>query len=274
MAGSLLTFVIPVRHQDNAADWGLLTRRLQQTIQSISAQDSPDWRGVVVANEGAELPAMPPNWTVVRVTFAPNPLHEQGNAARETFYDAFRLDKGRRVLSGMMAARDSAYFMVADDDDFVSCRLASYVGANEGAIGWQITDGYIWEEGAGMVFLHEDFARICGTSHIIRNDIYELPERFADASEDYMRFMFGSHVALPARLKQAGTPLPALPFPGAVYRIGHAGAHSQSAGLMAQIFSRENKSRTWLQSVLRLARIRPLTSSLRREFFAAPTGPH
>lgn len=274
MAGSLLTFVIPVRHQDNAADWGLLTQRLQQTIQSISAQDSSDWRGIVVANEGADLPAMPPNWEVVRVSFAPNPMHEQGSAAKETFYDAFRLDKGRRVLSGMMAARDSAYFMIVDDDDFVCRRLASYVGANKGQMGWQITDGYIWEEGAGIVFLHEDFSRICGTSHIIRNDIYELPEDFADASEEYMKFMFGSHVALPTKLKEAGTPLPVLPFPGAVYRIGHAGAHSKSAGLMAQIFSRENRSRTWLQSVLRLSRVRPLTRSLRREFFGATAGPH
>jgi hypothetical protein len=216
---------------------------------------------------------MPPNWEVVRVTFAPNALHEQGSAPKEKFYDAFRLDKGRRVLSGMMAMRDSAYFMIVDDDDFVSRRLASYVGANQGEIGWQITDGYIWEEGANIVFLHEDFSRICGTSHIIRNDIYDLPENFGDASEDYMKFMFGSHVALPAKLKEAGTPLPALPFPGAVYRIGHAGAHSKSAGLMAQIFSRENKSRTWLQSVRRLSRIRPLTRSLRHEFFGASVAP-
>lgn len=268
MTGSLLTFVIPVRHQDNAADWGLLTQRLRQTIQSVSAQDSPGWRGVVVANEGADLPAMPPNWDVVRVTFPPNQLHEKGSVDKETFYDAFRLDKGRRVLSGMMAARDSAYFMIVDDDDFVSRRLTRHVGANKGQIGWQISAGYIWEDGANVVFLHDDFARICGTSHIIRSDIYDLPESFADASQEYIKSMLGSHVFLPDKLRQAGTPLPALPFPGAVYRIGHAGAHSKSAGLMAQIFSKDN-DRNWLRSVVRLWRIRPLTGSLRNEFFAA-----
>lgn len=268
MTGSLLTFVIPVRHQDNAADWGLLTKRLQQTIRSVSAQDSPGWRGVVVANEGADLPAMPPNWDVVRVNFPPNALHERGSVDKETFYDAFRLDKGRRVLSGMMAARDSAYFMIVDDDDFVSHRLTGYVGANKGEIGWQIANGYLWEEGSNIVFLHEEFARICGTSHIIRSDIYNLPDSIADASEDYMKSMFGSHVELPARLEKAGTPLPALPFPGAVYRIGHAGAHSKSTGLLAQIFSKDN-GRNWLKSVVRLWRIRPLTRSLRNEFFGA-----
>lgn len=273
MTGSLLTFVIPVRHQDNAADWGLLRQRLEQTIRSVSAQDATDWRGIVVANEGADLPEMPQNWEVVRVTFAPNPLHEQGSADKETFYDAVRLDKGRRVLSGMMAARDSAYFMIVDDDDFVSRRLAGYVQANKGQIGWHVATGYLWEDGASIVFIHEQFSKICGTSHIIRSDIYDVPQNISGVSQEYIKSVLGSHVALPARLKEAGTPLPALPFPGAVYRIGHAGAHSKSAGLMAQIFSRENRDRNWLQAIARLGRIRPLTRSLRDEFFAASDAP-
>jgi hypothetical protein len=269
MMASLLTFVIPVRHQDNAADWGLLKQRLEQTIRSVSAQDTPGWRGIVVANEGADLPAMPPNWDVVRVTFGPNPLHEQGNADKEAFYDAVRLDKGRRVLSGMLAAGDTGYFMIVDDDDFVSRRLVGHVGANKGQAGWHIGSGYIWEDGSNIALIHEEFSRICGTSHIIRSDLYDLPRNASDASDDYIKSMLGSHVMLPARLNEAGTPLPSLPFPGAVYRIGHAGAHSKSAGLMAQIFSRENHDRNLLQSIMRLWRIRLMTPSLRHEFFGA-----
>ena len=32
---SLVTFIIPVRHQDNARDWGLLKANLTQTVASI-----------------------------------------------------------------------------------------------------------------------------------------------------------------------------------------------------------------------------------------------
>ncbi len=49
----LLTFVIPVRHQDNAPDWARLSANLAQTLASIAAQSHSDWQGVVVANEGA-----------------------------------------------------------------------------------------------------------------------------------------------------------------------------------------------------------------------------
>ncbi len=265
MTGSLLSFIVPVRHQDNAVDWDKLTQRLQQTIGSVSAQDHGDWRGIVVVNEGATLPPMPPNWQVVRVTYPPNPLHEQGHADREAFYEAFRLDKGRRTLSGMMAARDSAYFMVVDDDDFVSRRLAGFVSAHRGGLGWDIRTGYLWD-GGRVVFLHNDFSNLCGTSFIIRSDLLGLPERIEDAKDDYIR-MLGSHGALFDKMRRVGTPLPQLPFAGAVYRIGHAGAHSGSARLMAQIFSKE---RTLLQSLRRLHRLRPLTPWLKAQFFGSP----
>src|SRR5690606_35331807 len=49
----LVTFVIPVRHPDNARDWALLRSSLSQTIASISNQTHDDWRAVIVANTGA-----------------------------------------------------------------------------------------------------------------------------------------------------------------------------------------------------------------------------
>ena len=49
----MLTFIIPVRHQDNARDWTLLKANLSQTAASIAGQTHPGWRALVVANEGA-----------------------------------------------------------------------------------------------------------------------------------------------------------------------------------------------------------------------------
>ena len=101
---TLVTFVIPVRHQDNASDWSLLKANLVQTIASISNQTNDDWRGVIVANEGADLPDLPERFVVERVAFPPNDMHELGKASREDFYDTFRADKGRRVLMGTICA--------------------------------------------------------------------------------------------------------------------------------------------------------------------------
>lgn len=266
---ALLTFIIPVRHQDNAADWGALKQRLAQTVASIAGQSHQDWRGIIVANEGADLPALPPQFSVERVTFPPNVLHDMASADRETVYDAFRLDKGRRVLSGMLAARDSRFFMIVDDDDFVSSNITEYVAAHADANGWKIETGYFWSEGAGFLLQTSDFANLCGTSLIVRSDLYQLPQTFGEANEEFIKSMLGSHVRIGGILAKAGTPLGSLPFPGAVYRIGHSGAHSKSSGLLKTYFLNKSMLRHPRQLLRNIFRVRLLNPALRAEFFGA-----
>jgi exopolysaccharide biosynthesis galactosyltransferase PssJ len=67
------------------------------------------------------------------------------------------------------------YFMVVDDDDLVSNRLAEFVAANHGAHGWYFHDRYLWKDGSRLVYRYSRFSRLCGTSHIIGADLYGLP---------------------------------------------------------------------------------------------------
>ena len=226
----VVTFIIPVRHQDNAKDWPALVSRLRQTVQSIAHQTHASWRGLVVANVGAQLPIMPPGFEVVRVNYPPNPRYELDLTDRESMYDAVRWDKGRRVLAGMLAAGPTGYFMVVDDDDFVSREITAHAAGNFGANGWTIKNGYIWSDGARFAFLHTEFSSFCGTSHVIRSDLYNLPPSLTAANDDYVKSMLGSHVRIESLLAAEGRPLQSLPFPGAIYRVGHAGAHSKSRG--------------------------------------------
>jgi hypothetical protein len=268
---TLMTFIIPVRHQENAKDWGALKARLSQTAASIAGQSHGDWRAVVVANEGADLPPLPQQFSVERVTFPPNRLHDMASADRELVYDAFRLDKGRRVLSGMLAARDSRFFMIADDDDFVSSGIVDYVSRNPDANGWKIEKGYFWSEGAGFLMQTNDFANLCGTSLIVRSDLYGLPATFAETQETFIKSMLGSHVRIGGILAERGAPLGALPFRGAIYRVGHSGAHSKSSGLLRTYFLNRSMLRHPLQLLRNVSRVRPLSEALRREFFGRAT---
>ncbi len=263
---SLLTFVIPVRHQDNARDWGRLKANLAQTVASISAQTHDDWRGIIVANEGADLPNLPARFGVVRVTFPPNDLHEMGKADVEAVYEAFRADKGRRVLAGMLAARDSRFFMIVDDDDFVSARITGHVAQNPDANGWVIQQGYIWDDGGRLLLGYDGFNHLCGTSLIVRSDLYGLPECFEDSSLDWIKTMLGSHVRIADILAGRGAPLLPLPFHGAVYRVAHGGSHSKAPSLVKKYFlSREAMARP--RRLLRHAvRLRLVGDETRREF--------
>lgn len=264
---NLVTFVIPVRHPDNASDWCLLKANLAQTVISISNQTNSDWRGIIVANDGADLPELPKGFDVVRVSFPPNDLHDINAANREAVYEAFRADKGRRVLAGMLAARSSDFFMIVDDDDLVSARIVQYASQHRSANGWKVNRGYIWDAGGRLLLGYDEFDRICGTSLIVRSDLYGLPEKFENASLEWIKSMLGSHVRLVGILADRDTPLAALPFRGAIYRVAHGGSHSHAPSLLVKYFlSREALGRP-TRLLRRLGDLRFVTRSVRREFF-------
>lgn len=266
MESGILTFIIPIRHQANAKNWAALKANLVQTVRSIAGQSDPRWRGVIVANSGADLPPLPAGFSVVHVDFPPNALHEKGSAPLEQIYQAFRMDKGRRVLAGLIGARPQGHVMVVDDDDFVSNRLVSFVAQNAGSNGWFLRQGYVWSPGDSLVYRDRDFSNICGTSHIIRADLYAIPARIEDASTDYIQQMLGSHVKIVPALAASGNPLEPLPFAGAIYRIGHPGAHSKSWGLIGKCLL-PGLLRGPVEFVRRLSRLYRLSPDLRAEFF-------
>jgi hypothetical protein len=266
---NILTFIIPVRHQDNAASWQTLKLNLSQTIQSISSQDREGWKAVIIANHGADLPDLPKGFDVKRVGFPPNHMHAQGDADQETFRNAFRIDKGRRVLAGLLHAGDMGHVMIVDDDDFVSQRLTSFVAANSHSNGWYIADGYIWTNGGALLYRHADFFHICGTSHIIRHDLYRLPSSIEAADDNYIRRTLGSHVSLRDDFEFAGTPLSRLPFCGAVYRTGHSGAHSQSRSILRQYFLTKSVLKSPREIIDRFRRLKFKSRVIDEEFFGS-----
>jgi hypothetical protein len=270
MNDCVMTFIIPLRHPENSPDWPALKRRLAQTMRSIAGQDDVRWRAIIVANEGCDLPALPSNFELKQVRFPPNPMFEQGDNDREAFLDSCRLDKGRRVLTGILAADRAGYCMVVDDDDFVSSRLTSFAASRSGGNGWYVQNGYIWGDGGKLIYEYADFWKFCGTSHIVRTALYELPASVEDADPHYLRRIFGSHIFIRGYLEARGTPLEPLPFVGAVYRIGHVGAHSKSPGLVRQVFFKREILKNPLKLAQRFFRLRLLDAAVRQQFWGRP----
>lgn len=264
---TLVAFIVPVRHPDNARDWSGLMARLSETVRSIAAQRHPDWRGIVVANEGAELPPLPDKFSVRRVTFPRNDIHELDQGCKAAFLDAFRADKGRRVLAGMLDARDSRFTMICDDDDLVSNRIVEHVARQPSSNGWIVTHGWLWDDGGRFLLKNNDFNHRCGTCLIVRRDLYEIPEIFEEADLEWIKDSFGSHHRIDKKLAARGTPLCPLPFRGAVYRVGNAGSHSGSSGILSQAFLNGSTIRRPDRFFINLLRLRWIGRRHRVEFF-------
>jgi hypothetical protein len=267
MNNAIITFVIPVRHPENARDWQSLKLNLQQTAKSIAAQTNAAWKGVIVANDGADLPVLPEKFEVVRVNFPPNPHYDLRSDNRQKVYDAVRLDKGRRILKGILDSERTPFYMVVDDDDFVSNKIAQFVSQHPKANGWKINKGYVWAEGGTWLYALDTFDRKCGTSMIVNSKLYSLPERFEEADETYIKEVFGSHIMLAPLLVKRQTPLAKLPFRGAIYRVGHSGAHSKSENLIRTFITpKYNWKRPW-RFATNFLNFRRLKDDISEEFF-------
>ncbi|MBO9515983.1 MAG: galactosyl transferase [Variovorax sp.] len=269
----MLTFIIPVRHPENAKDWRRVKRTLEQTAASIANQDSNEWRAVVVANTGSDLPALPARFTVAWVDFAPNPVHDIGRDTSQwgDRFEAFRYDKGHRVLAGLLHDPGADHYMVVDDDDFVSSRLASFVARHPQAHGWYFGKGYVWTEGGRWIFRHSKLHKACGTTHIVRRDLMKIPATAAEAPLAHVRWL-GTHARVTEDFVAAGTPLAPLPFPGAVYRVGHGNAHSQSGTVRHMFFLRRGMLVRPHVLATNLLRLRLLSPAQIEEFGMARAG--
>lgn len=266
---NVLTFIIPVRHQKNAVDWNVVKNNLRGTIKSLKNQDHPGWKAVVVANYGADLPDMPEGFEVKRVNFPPNPIFKKGSAPKEDVYEAVRIDKGRRVLSGLLHAGEMGHIMIVDDDDFVNRNLTSFIAKNPNANGFFVKYGYIWGAGEKWILRYDgNFSHLCGTSHIVRSDLYNLPCSFDSATESYIKKMLGSHKYIFDLMKENGTPLSPLPFYGAIYRVGHTENHSQSSGMLDQYFLKRWLWRYPVRQIKNLLRLKRINKSIINDFFS------
>jgi hypothetical protein len=262
---AIVTFVIPVRHQDNCNDWSKLKSNLTQTILSISKQTNPNWRAVIVANLGANLPDLPDKVEVLYVDFPPNQLYRRDRITKKLFYEAVRLDKGKRVLSGMLSLRDTNFYMVVDDDDLISNRLVDFLSKQIHVNGWKVKEGYVWGDGGKMLLINREFHYLCGTSLIIRADLYNLPERMDQISDHEIKTIYGSHIKVIDHFLEKGVTLNVLPFRATIYRVGYGGSHSLSPKFFKFILNKKMILRPH-RFILNLLSLRVLTNRIKKEF--------
>lgn len=254
MSEAVLHFVVPVRHHKSVADWETVLRNLALTLRSMAAQTSNNWRGVVVANRGAPLPALPP---AVEVCWVDLPLRQlpDPRVAKEEFQTAVRDDKGRRILAGIDHLGASGYTMVVDYDDIISNKLAETVSKYPGVPGWYFDDGYLFSGGNTYFYYRKEFYEFCGTSHIVRTDLL-LRGPVDSISDVDVQLRLGSHKFIKKYLEKEGDPLDRLPYVGAMYRVGHGPSVSGSRSLIKHLFQAKDVVRHPLRAMRKCKDIR------------------
>ncbi len=272
----MLIFIAPLLHPQNATSWDHVLDLLDRTLKSVCNQTDGDFRVIIVYNKNSRLRSPHPKVIYHPVDLPPNLFYEQGSRTEEG-WNAVRLDKGLKYLAGLYRASEfssmqsPAHVMLFDADDCVSSRMAEFVNRSSHTNGWFLNCGFLHQEGGRfMYYIHANFSKICGTCHVIRYDLFDLPRQIEAVSQEYAMYALGSHIFIRDMLAEKGSPLQPLPFIGAVYMIGHGDNHGAIPNYRTLIDGYDGGSKGLRGTLRMLSRFRLLTKSLRREFGLYP----
>jgi hypothetical protein len=241
----MLAFVVPLKSAAVSNSWDRVTRLVERTVRSACAQTCPEFRVIVVCHEVPEIRVDDRRLEFLQVSFPPPGPSTESK----------RKDKSRKLLAGLWRALIShpSHVMMLDADDCVSNRLSGHVAARQDANGWYISKGYFYHDGMESVHVERRrFQQWCGSSHIVRPELLELPP----PSTDNWRLHHGRIVPL---MRSRCTPLEPLPFPGAVYLV----SHGENFNDYRPVLWPADPVRRWLR---RMLYCRPLNPSMRAEF--------
>lgn len=262
-----LTFIIPIRHPDNLRDPQSQVRILNKTFKSYLAQTDDNWQVVIVANHGTLLPELPAGFHVVWVDYPPNPKHELKDHDHQAAMGAILRDKGSRIAEGIRSFPDTHYYMLMDDDDFVSAQLTAFVKANRGQNGWYVNNGYGLDLDGSLTIALDRFHKVSGSSHIVRRDLYRLPDQDDPDYEQYIMRWLGTHGPTTELFEEIGEPLAPLPFFGAAYMMSNPNSHSNTNSVLrGYVINKDTLRRPW-SLFGKLARLKRINAAFRAEFF-------
>jgi len=162
------------------------------------------------------------------------------------------------------------HVMFFDADDFVSDLIAQFAAERPAADGWALRDGYVFSDAdpSSLLLVNGRFDRECGTSHIVRFDLFDLPadcpatltqeEILRHFGREYVMRFLGSHRSVEQFLTAKNALLTPLPFRGAIYHTDTGENHSIKMHPIVAALKRVTRGQP-----LRPVRISP---ELRREF--------
>lgn len=230
-----LAFCIPIMHPDTARSWTSLVSQLEGTVNSLINADDGTTGIFIGCNVGSTLPDFGTAVHVDYLDLPKPPLSKFGHFHEipKEVVEERRLDKGLKRLAALHSAKEQGfkYVMMVDADDLISAHIPSFVSKNLGSPGWFINQGYIHKQKSRWLHLKNQFHCLCGTSIIVRSSLLDAPFDHTDRSINYVKKILGSHIYLPDYMKSNGYNLQPLPFPGAVYEVGHENNISNTYGV-------------------------------------------
>lgn len=181
-----------------------------------------------------------------------------------------------KCIRGIGLAKDlgCSYIMTVDADDCISKFLTDFILKSKQSYCYFMNRGYCYSENNQFIRVRKGFYKYCGTSHIIKSDLYDVSDRMLSMLPTKISYLslipkdiydlYYTHPNILPFLKSRGIILEELPFLGAIYTLNNLENYSYSNPHWAK--QKISLKQRLLRIKHRLFHTRKLTNNIREEF--------
>ena len=201
--------VIPFKSKEVSKNWDVTCRNLKATVDSVLAQTSDDYTAVVVGHDCPDF-FKSEHYKNSKCNF----LHYKDFSPPKIGSDEmqnqlkYEFDRCTKILRGIMQIKESdpsvTHWFSLDADDLVHDNFVSVLSDYESAGAIILERGFVYFKNTGIINEENEFSAYCGSSSIISDEYFNLPETVDE--ESYRRTPFGSisHVHMKQRMLENG----------------------------------------------------------------------
>lgn len=161
----MFVFVCPIRHPASSNDYGSVLTFLNNTIESLNAQqtDRP-FKIIVVCNEVPPAPETFKNTEFVAVGFPPPDMNKGARVPLDLVKD----DKGCKISIGLLYAKRYSpdYVYVIDGDDWFNIDIVEHVYQSSACDLYYANSGYVVNLAEKTFLKKFGLCRYCGSVYI------------------------------------------------------------------------------------------------------------
>lgn len=201
--------VIPLKSKKVAKNWDTTTKNLKATVDSVLAQSSENFNAVVVGHDCPEFlkddSYQNSKCEFLKYSDFEPPVAGEVEAENQLKYE---FDRCTKILRGIMHLRDQnpsiTHWFALDADDLIRNDFVRALENYEKSNVIILDNGYFYFKNSGIINEENEFSAYCGSSAVISDRVFSLPDTVDERSYRSTPFGSISHVHMKQRLEADG----------------------------------------------------------------------
>lgn len=200
--------VIPLKAKTVSKNWSVTCENVESTVGSVLAQKDNRYRSIVVGHDKPGfMDELNADEKCIFKEFTELQPPEVGENEMDN-QQKYEVDRCMKILKGIMELKkhhpDITYWFALDADDLVHDEFIQVLQSYDEVDAIILNKGYFLFKNTGIINNEDGFSAYCGSSAVLSDKLFDLPEKISDNTYRSIPFGAISHVHMEKRLSDKG----------------------------------------------------------------------